>query len=209
MHQENNKSSQNDAKFRIIEAAIGLFARKGYASTSVQEIVTTAGLTKPVLYYYFKNKEGLFRKILDTASKQQEAMLAEILETPGSALDRLTLLYRTVSDGVRLHGDLFKMIHDLILGPPHGAPSYDFDQYRLRLVEAVKSIYIEGVSRGEVREADPEDVAVLVLSLIDYCFHLGEIHPDSSDPAQPERLLALMFQGLGRSEPDEFIRKRA
>lgn len=203
MYQENNKSSQNGAKFRIIDAAICLFASKGYASTSVQEIVTRAGLTKPVLYYYFQNKEGLFRKILDTASKQQEVLLAEILETPGSTLERLTLLYRTVSEGVKLHGDLFKMIHDLILGPPHGAPSYDYDQYRLRLVRAVKSIYIEGVSRGEVRAVDPDDVAVLVLSLIDYCFHLGEIHPDSSDPAQPERLLDLMFQGLGSSEPNE------
>jgi len=209
MYQENKESSQNNAKFRIIEAAIGLFARKGYASTSVQEIVTRAGLTKPVLYYYFENKEGLFRKILDTASRQQESLVAEILETPGSALERLTLLYRTVSDGVRLHGDLFKMIHDLILGPPHGAPSYDYDQYRLRLVKAVKSIYVEGASKGEVREADPDDVAVLVLSLIDYCFHLGEIHPDSSDPAQPERLLDLMFQGLGSSEPDELKGKRA
>ena len=199
--QENKESNQKDAKVRLIEAAIGLFARKGYASTSVQEIVARAGLTKPVLYYYFENKEGLFLKILDTASKQQEVMLAEIVETSGSALDRLTLLYRTVSEGVKLHGDLFKMLHDLILGPPHGAPSYDYDQYRLRLVKAVKSIYIEGVSRGEVREADPDDVAVLVLSLIDYCFHLGEIQPDSSDPAQPERLLNLMFEGLGRSEP--------
>lgn len=203
MYKENNESSQKNAKFRIIEAAIGLFARKGYASTSVQEIVTRAGLTKPVLYYYFQNKEGLFRKILDTASKQQEALMAEIFETSGSALERLTLLYRSVSDGVRLHGDLFKMIHDLILGPPHGAPSYDYDQYRLRLVKAVKAIYVEGASKGEVREADPDDVAVLVLSLIDYCFHLGEIHPDSSDPDQPERLLDLIFKGLGSSEPDE------
>ena len=56
MYQENNESSQKNAKFRIIEAAIGLFARKGYASTSVQEIVTRAGLTKPVCAWVMSSR---------------------------------------------------------------------------------------------------------------------------------------------------------
>jgi AcrR family transcriptional regulator len=40
------------------------FARKGYDRTSVQEIVAAAGVTKPVLYYYFRNKEGLYLELL-------------------------------------------------------------------------------------------------------------------------------------------------
>ncbi|MCE1227092.1 MAG: TetR/AcrR family transcriptional regulator, partial [Geobacteraceae bacterium] len=45
---------------RLLDAALQLFSTKGYAATSVRELVEAAGVTKPVLYYYFKNKEGLY-----------------------------------------------------------------------------------------------------------------------------------------------------
>ena len=52
---------------RILLAAASLFANKGYAGTSVREIVQTAGVTKPTLYYYFKNKEELYVRLMDLA----------------------------------------------------------------------------------------------------------------------------------------------
>ncbi|MBW2208934.1 MAG: helix-turn-helix transcriptional regulator, partial [Deltaproteobacteria bacterium] len=55
------KPEEQDARAVLLEAATALFAQKGYAGTSVREIVERAGVTKPVLYYYFENKEGLFR----------------------------------------------------------------------------------------------------------------------------------------------------
>ena len=49
-----------NARARLLETATELFAEKGYAGASVREIVEKAGVSKPVLYYYFKSKEGLF-----------------------------------------------------------------------------------------------------------------------------------------------------
>ena len=69
--QDTAKPAEDGARKRLMVSAIGLFAEKGYASTSVREIVARAGVTKPVLYYYFKNKEGLLRSILDWASELQ------------------------------------------------------------------------------------------------------------------------------------------
>src|SRR6516164_5476826 len=49
----------------IIGAARALFAEKGYSGTTVDEIVAKAKTTKPMLYYYFGNKEGLFAAVLE------------------------------------------------------------------------------------------------------------------------------------------------
>lgn len=54
---------ENDTKVRILLAAARLFANRGYAGTSVREIVAMAGVTKPTLYYYFKNKDDLCIKL--------------------------------------------------------------------------------------------------------------------------------------------------
>jgi len=197
MHIQNKKNnSEYNAKRSLLEAGITLFAEKGYASTSVREIVEKAGVTKPVLYYHFKNKEGMFHAILNWSAERLEFMLSDVLETPGSVLERLIHLYQHLYKGIIENRNLFNMIHNLIFGPPPGTPQYDFDQYRKSMVKAIMAIYLEGLARDEVKGADPEEVALLVLSLIDFCFHLDNAHPESTDPERPERLLRLAFQGL-------------
>ena len=49
---------------KLLEAAVRLFAHKGYRATSTREIVEAAGVTKPMLYYYFQSKEGLLAAAL-------------------------------------------------------------------------------------------------------------------------------------------------
>jgi AcrR family transcriptional regulator len=199
-NQNKTKDDKQSARANLMEAGIALFAEKGYAGTSVREIVGRAGVTKPVLYYYFKNKEGMFRAILDGAAEQQKAILAEVLETPGTALDRLISLYRRIYEGVRENQNLFKMIHNLIFGPPQAVPAYDFKHYQRRMVDTIKSIYTQGIALDEVGQADPEEVAILVLSLLDFCLHMDQIYPESPDPGRPERLLRLAFRGLARKD---------
>ena len=184
----------------LLRAGINLFAEKGYASTSVREIVSVAGVTKPVLYYYFQSKEGLFKAILDSAAQQLEIMLEEALQKPGTALERIVLLYRRIYMGLMEHHQLFKLINHLFFGPPQGTPNYDIERFHRRMVEVIKEIYLGGLGRGEFREVDPEEATLLVLGVTDYCFHLDYLHPESMDPDRAERLLRLAFQGLSQRE---------
>jgi len=193
---------EQNARWELVAAGTALFAQKGYAGASVREIVNRAGVTKPVLYYYFENKEGLLRAILDWAAEQQEALLAHVLETPGTAMERMIHLYCLIYEGVRENFDLFKLIHNLIFGPAQGVPPYDLERYHRVMVDAVKRIYLKGLEEGELREEDPDEVAILVIGLTDFCFHLDYLHPESMDPERPERLLRLAFRGLVRRNDD-------
>ena len=185
---------------RLLETASHLFAEKGYASTSVREIVARAGVSKPVLYYYFKSKEGLFYAILDWAADVQQKILDEIFATSGTALDRFIYFYRRISAGVEEYQHLYKMIHGLIYGPPQGAPEYDFAKYQRHMFDAVKRIYTNGLTAGELKQTDGDEVAFLVLSLIDFSLNMNQVLPELADPQRPERLLRLAFQGLSQGD---------
>ena len=189
---------QNNARERLLETATELFAEKGYASASVREIVEKAGVSKPVLYYYFKSKEGLFYAILEWAAEVQQEILNEIFKTRGTVLDRLIFLYRRVYEGIRQYQSLYIMIHGLIYGPPQGVPEYDFAIYQRHMLDAVKRIYTEGVSKDEIRNVDSEEVAFLVLGLMDFSLNMDTVLPELADPQRPERLLRLAFQGLSK-----------
>ena len=55
-----------DTRERIVRAAIGLFARKGYASTSVADILDAAGVNAGSLYHFFPGKQDVLLAVLET-----------------------------------------------------------------------------------------------------------------------------------------------
>lgn len=59
-----SKHNHKDTKHKILNNAAELFARDGYYKVSVREICDAAGVTKPVLYYYFKDKEALLEALM-------------------------------------------------------------------------------------------------------------------------------------------------
>jgi AcrR family transcriptional regulator len=196
MKEVHARADEQNARMMTLRAGIALFAEKGYAGTSVREIVELAGVTKPVLYYYFKSKEGLFRAILDWAAEMQKEVLAEALDSPGQALNRLIDLFEKIHEGIRENRGLYRMIHNLFFGPTQGVPSYDIELFHRRMDDTIKAIYMKGVEQGELREVSADDVAVLILSLTDFCFHLDHLHPESMNPGRLEGLLRLAFRGL-------------
>jgi TetR/AcrR family transcriptional regulator len=191
-------SPEPNARQRLMETATDLFAEKGYAGTSVREIVGSAGVSKPVLYYYFKSKEGLFYAILEWAADVQQRVLNEIVATEGSVFDRLAALYSRVYEGIRQYKSLYIMIHGLIFGLPQGTPAYDFGAYQRRMLDAVRRILAAGISAGEIRDVDADDAAFLVLGLLDFNLNMDMVLPELTDSQRPERLLRLAFQGLNR-----------
>lgn len=65
---------------KLMQCALELFYAKGYDATGVQEIVDSAGVTKPTLYYYFGSKRGLLKALLDDRNEKMRACIREELD---------------------------------------------------------------------------------------------------------------------------------
>ncbi|MFX1318171.1 MAG: TetR/AcrR family transcriptional regulator [Promethearchaeota archaeon] len=78
------------AKKRIIEAAIAVFAKKGYHQAKMTDIAKEVGVSKGTLYQYFKSKEDLFGAVVQIPFRKiEEEPLSKILES-GNLLDITT-----------------------------------------------------------------------------------------------------------------------
>ena len=64
---------------KIMDAAFVLIARKGYESTSIAEIASAAGVSKGLLYNYFKSKQDLVEKLVTNAVDRADAGMEELI----------------------------------------------------------------------------------------------------------------------------------
>jgi AcrR family transcriptional regulator len=75
-----NGHSDSETRRQLLHAALKSFVDRGYAATSVQQIVKAARVSKPVLYYYFKDKAGLFGALVDQAHDERYRLMQEAAE---------------------------------------------------------------------------------------------------------------------------------
>jgi AcrR family transcriptional regulator len=92
----------NDSVRAILDAAEGLFARRGFASTTIKAIGADAGVNPALLYYYFPDKERLYHAILHRRlggfAEQMASQLSPDL-APLEALSRVLRGYARMMQG--------------------------------------------------------------------------------------------------------------
>lgn len=69
-----------DARAAILDAALALFAEKGFHGTPMREIAASAGISQGLLHHHFGNKEGLWKAVGDQTSKEFLAYVSGIID---------------------------------------------------------------------------------------------------------------------------------
>lgn len=81
MYVKGKKADRSEQTRRLLlDVARRLFAEHGFAATPTEEIVRQAGVTRGALYYHFKDKQDLFRAVVEDMQQQGMARLGEALQ---------------------------------------------------------------------------------------------------------------------------------
>ena len=130
--------SRDDRMEQTLEAAHGLFAERGYAAVTMDEIAAAVGVTKPLLYNYFGNKERLYITCMERAGDALLATIAAAVgetENPGDALGAGVRAFFSFLDTDRA---AWAVLFDETL--PHGGEVFDrVAAYRGQIAELVSA----------------------------------------------------------------------
>jgi outer membrane protein len=113
----------SDPRQRLLDAGLKLFANRGYAGTSVQDITEEARVTKPTLYYYFLSKEGLFQALVDQAMDERLRLMREVAPPGKSTIDQLTDIIAALTDFARRQPDLLRLTFAIAFAAEEEYPS--------------------------------------------------------------------------------------
>jgi TetR/AcrR family transcriptional regulator len=194
-------SLNGSARQRLLYAAIELFNQKGYAGTTVREIVEAAKVTKPVLYYYFRNKEGIYLELMRETFSKFERLLIISQEEKGSVREKLLRFcdrsFSLFLEDIRT----VRIMYAIYYGPHQGAPFFDFNVYHVKFKEAVRRFVDEGIQQGEFRPGNPEDMTWVIIGAINVAMEVELGHPEMEEMKLGReglgRVMNLIFQGLG------------
>ena len=130
----------------ILDAARSIFAEKGYSGANVNEITALASTTKPMIYYHFRSKEGLFAAVLEEVyagmrSIERSLQLQDL--PPAEAMRRLV---QVTFDYHAAHPDWIRLI---AVANIHGAQHIRDSPTIASQNSAIAAILQELLARGE------------------------------------------------------------
>jgi len=173
-------ASKNPEKTRklLLESAFTAFHRNGYTATSLNDILSTTGLTKGALYHHFPNKQALGLAVLDLIENSiLETWLAELAEER-DPISCLQSLLRHIGGQIRRN--------DVVFGCPLNNLAQEmtsrdevfrerigeiYNRWRTELAEQLRRGQNEGTVKSTV---DPNAVAAFIVAAMTGCRGLAK-----------------------------------
>jgi AcrR family transcriptional regulator len=187
-----------DKRRQLLDAAVRVFARKGFHASRVGDIAEEAGVAHGLLYHYFESKDEVLQAVFQENWSLLVARIESVEETDEPAADQLrhisTIVLRTwlhLPDVVRVviqefgrSPELAERIGELTLP-----------------IDALERVIARGVENGEFRkDIDPSFAATVVYGSIDELLTgwvLGRLPSSEEDVAKAEQtLVEVTLRGL-------------
>lgn len=158
----------DERKVQIINAAEGVFTRKGFDEARMDDIAEETGLSKGTLYLYFKSKDDLIIAILDRIFQREFKAFEQIDLSTMSATETINLFVDTVSKDVKIMLRLMPIAYEfLALAFRNKTVQKALKVYVNRYMDILVPIIENGIASGEFKEVDPREVAIAMGAILE------------------------------------------
>ena len=184
---------------RILEAAVQVFASKGYHDTRVDEIVDVSQTSKGSIYFHFPSKEDIFLALVDEFAALLEKRLQRVLETETGGVRRVQAALQVCVETFQSHRALAKifLIQAVGLGEAFETRRQQINE---KFALIIQKHIDQAIAEGDIAPLDSETAAhVWIGALYDVMIHWVQTgHP------RPEQMLptlqAMLLRSIGVSE---------
>ncbi|RLA27450.1 MAG: TetR/AcrR family transcriptional regulator [Gammaproteobacteria bacterium] len=181
---------KEDRPAEITAAALAAFAENGYAATRVDDVAKRAGVSKGLLYLYFKTKEELFKAVIRSfISPRIDALISNVEETELSAEEFLRGPFLEFACSIPKSPARVLLKLMVAEGPKHpDLIAWYWEHVVSRGITALRMLIQRGVKNGEFRESALDEFPQLLVTPIFFSL-----------------LWKLLFQPHSELDTDQFI----
>ncbi|HSC85962.1 MAG TPA: TetR/AcrR family transcriptional regulator [Polyangiaceae bacterium] len=198
----------SDARERLIESAIALFWRHGFAGVSVDQLCESAGVKKGSFYHFFASKEELALAALEAHWERRKPILDELFSPSRAPLERLAAYFRFIhTRQCEIQGTYGQVLGCFYFSL--GTSNVDQPRLNQRVREIIgfyeryhQSALVEAEQQGLVKLRDPAEKARDLFRYIEGLLADARLHGTTDRLADMPRL-GFEFIGLEAPEPPD------
>ncbi len=183
---------------KIFKAAAHLFAQKGYNGVSMREISQLTGVTKPAIYYYFRSKEEIYKKLLESALKYIHENLKRIMDKDLPVRDKLVEIIKIRFHDCLQYPEFVQFFISLITSAEKLSFLEEFKEEALKSKENLVRLIQSGVDDGEFGPSVNPEIAAVAIDGTVLVYILKQLNSDEiilSDQLASE-IMEMFFKGL-------------
>lgn len=190
-------------KREILEKALDVFVDEGYEDTTFQKIAERCGITRTILYLYFKNKREIFTFSIKLFTERIESEIRLIIADPvrGSA-DKLAAVLSRILEVGATHKRLLIVILDYLshIRAAGGDPDERVRRRTIRMRHILSGMLIDGQKKGDFPPFSVKVAGDLLYSIIEAAiFRMAVLgQDDASSLEAASALLAASLTGGGQ-----------
>ena len=173
---------KEDRPQEITAAALGAFAENGFTATKVEDVARRAGVSKGLLYVYFKTKEELFKAVIRSVVTPRLDELTRTLDA--SDLSAEAFIRGPVLEFMkRVPGSPISVVIRLMISEAPKHPDlveYYWQNVASRGLGALRQLLRRGVDNGEFRETAVNDLPQLIVAPVMMSIVWGIVFADRS-----------------------------
>lgn len=166
------KEEAGATREKILDAGLKVFRKKGYVSTTLDDIAREAGVTRGAVYWHFAGgKPELFEALLNERSRGVEEIAAAALAEGGTPLRTLERILVRPMEYLEEDDD-FLAVQEITILRTEVVPELEDglrEKYRLQRasIDSIAALVRDGQRAGEIRaDADPEIAAVAAIGVM-------------------------------------------
>lgn len=166
--QENPPTEPHSTETRILEAAVQEFMSKGYAGARTTAIAEAAGVTHAMLHYYFRSKDKLFDRIIESKiGTLRDIMLSSLGDPSIPLFDKIKNAIESHQDFIAANPELPRFMINEVLSRPDRMPKVieQLKHHTPLVVESLQRQIDEYADRGLCRRVDAGMLMLDIVSL--------------------------------------------
>lgn len=157
---------KEDRPQEITQAALEAFSEKGYAATRVEEVAKRAGVSKGLMYLYFKTKEELFKAVVKSVVVRRVDQLIDNIESTDLSSEDF-IRGPLLSFLKQVPGSPVAIVIRLLISEGSRHPDlvdYYYDNVVAKGLAAITGFVERGIERGEFRKSVISELPQLFLA---------------------------------------------
>lgn len=158
---EDRDRERRQKREAVLRTAVSLFCAHGYNSTQMSDVARQLGVTKPTIYYYFKNKEEILVACFEAGFELIEASLGQEDMQATTGAERLRRALNAYAE--IMTQDLGKCAALIPTNDLSEANRGRINEHRRKFDSRIRSLVAEAVADGTIRPCDPKIATFAVL----------------------------------------------